>query len=179
MPSYYDLDDIIAESHRIPCNINVTLPHLGILEGNPGQTLEKDTKLELPLWIAFILAMTPIGEDSEETFITLLQPDAFARKVINTIKTSSTSLDVHSIAPNYYSLVEKWSRMFEDHGLVDVVLRMLQERSTELNRFAQNLSGVQKESGFLYSLDEFEKQLYRNAQIDAKALRSWMYGEDR
>ncbi|KAH3684715.1 hypothetical protein WICPIJ_004301 [Wickerhamomyces pijperi] len=178
MPSYYDLDDIISESQRIPCKIEVTLPNLGILEGNPGQTITKDTKLELPIWIATVLALTEVERDSNINFITLLQPDAVSKKVINTIKTSPTSLDLHSVAPHYYSFIEKWAELFNDKDLVDTILVMLKERAMELNRFAHNLSGVQKESNFLYSLDEFEKLVYRSAHSGAKNYRGWVNGEE-
>lgn len=61
------------------------------------------------------------SEESNTAFIELIQPEAINSKVINAIKTSSTSLDVHSISQHYYALVEKWGELFTDKELVDVV----------------------------------------------------------
>jgi len=62
-----------------------------------------------------------VSEESSTAFIELIQPEAINTKVINAIKTSSTSLDIHSISQHYYSLVEKWGKLFTDKELVDVV----------------------------------------------------------
>lgn len=83
--------------------------------------IAKDTKLELPMWIAEVLAVCMTSEESSTAFIELIQPEAINTKVINAIKTSSTSLDVHSISQHYYALVQKWGELFTDKELVDVV----------------------------------------------------------
>ena len=43
--NYFDLDDILADSEKIPCRFNITVPGLGYLEGNPGKAIAKDTKI--------------------------------------------------------------------------------------------------------------------------------------
>ncbi|KAH3671401.1 hypothetical protein WICMUC_004698 [Wickerhamomyces mucosus] len=172
--SYYDIDDIIGDSQRLPCKFNTDAKGLGWLEGNPGKDMKSGTKLELPFWISEILAISTISSDSDITFIELLQPDALNKKVLNAIKTSSISLDLHSISTNYYSLVEKWAGLYNDEELVQVIGDMLKERSDEINNYAQNFKGNQQESGFLYSLDEFEKKLYKITHESYKNLKKWL-----
>lgn len=144
---------------------------------NKEQIIE-GTKLELPFWLAEVLAICGIAEDSSTGFIDLIPPEALNKKVINAIKTSSISLDVHSISQHYYALVEKWGKLFSDKELVEVVSQMLKERADEINNHAQNLRGVQQESSFLYSLDEFEKQLYKASHESYKSLKKWMHNEN-
>ena len=38
---YYDLDDILADSEKLTCKFNITVPGLGYLEGNPGNLFMK------------------------------------------------------------------------------------------------------------------------------------------
>ncbi|CCH43265.1 DNA replication complex GINS protein [Wickerhamomyces ciferrii] len=157
--SYYDLDDIISDG-QVSCSL-----------------IAKDTKLELPIWIAEILAICSVSDDSSSFFIEMIQPEAIGSKVMNAIKTSPTSIDIHSISQHYYSLVEKWGKLYTDKKLVDVVQQMLKERSEEINNHAQSLRGAQQETSFLYTLDEFEKQLYKISHESHKNLKKWLQNE--
>lgn len=150
------------------------MPKVGYLEGTPGTDVKAGTKLELPFWIAEVLAMSPSSPNSDEAFLDLLQPDALQKRVINAIKANPVSLDVHSISPHFYALVEKWCLLFGDKELSTVAQAMLKERSDEINNFAQNTRGTHQESGFLFSLDEYEKQLYKASHESYKELKKWM-----
>jgi GINS complex subunit 3 len=152
---------------------------LGYLEGTPGADIKEGTKTELPFWIAEFLALAAISETSDVGFVNLLQPDALHKKVINAIKTSPVSLDLHSISPHFYALVEKWAMLYEDNELSEVAQEMLKERADEINNYAQNLRGTHQESGFLYSMDEFEKTLYKTAHESYKQIKKWMHNENK
>lgn len=169
----------LTNRKRVPCKFNTTVPSLGYLEGTPGADVREGSKVELPLWIAEFLAISAISETSEVGFVDLLQPDALHKKVINAIKTSPQSLDVHSVTPHFYSLVERWTKLYSDKELSLVAQQMLRDRADEINNYAQNLRGTHQESGFLYSLDEFEKTLYKSAHESYKQLKRWMHYEDR
>lgn len=171
--NYYDLDDILADGEKIPCRFNITVPGLGYLEGNPGKAIPKDTKVELPLWLAEILAICELLEESQQSFIDLSQPDFINTKVLNAIKTNAVSMDLHSILTNYYKLSEKWASMFNDMELTELVMQMLKERSFEINNFASN-TNKQINSNFIYSLDEFEKKLFKVTSESNKQMRKWL-----
>lgn len=171
--SYYDLDDVLTDGEKIPCRFNMTVPGLGYLEGNPGKAIEKNTKIELPLWLAEVLAICELSEESQSTFIDLSQPDFLNAKVINAIKANPLSIDLHSILTNYYRLSEKWAAMFSDEELIEVVLTMLKERAFEINNFACN-TNKQSNNNFIYSLDEFEKKLYKATSVSNKQMRNWI-----
>lgn len=170
---YYDIDDILAESEKIPCRFNLTVPGLGYLEGNPGKSIKKDTKIELPLWLAEVLAICLILDDSDQSFIELAEPDYINSKVINAIKSDPITVDLHTVLPNFYKLVEKWAAMFSEAELISIVMQMLKERAFEINNYASN-TNKHLSNTFIYSLDEFEKKLFRITSDSSKEMRKWM-----
>ncbi|KAK6458402.1 uncharacterized protein RJT20DRAFT_126426 [Scheffersomyces xylosifermentans] len=171
--NYYDLDDILADGEKIPCRFNITVPGLGYLEGNPGKAINKDSKIELPLWLAEILAVCVNLDESGSSFIDLPEPEFLGTKVKNAIKTSPTSVDLHKLLPNYYRLVEKWCTMVPEPELIDIVMTMLKERSFEISNFAGN-ANKQINNEFIYTLDEFEKQLFKMTSESNKHMRKWL-----
>lgn len=171
--SYYDLDDILADAEKVPCNFNLTVPGLGYLEGNPGKSMKKDTKLELPLWLAEVLATCVISDDSQQSFVELLEPDFINPKVLNAIKADPVSVDLHQILPNFYKLVEKWCEMFSDADIAEVAMATLKERAFEINNYAGN-ANKQVTNNFLHSLDEYERQLFKVTMESNKQMRHWM-----
>lgn len=169
---YYDIDDILADSEKVPCRFTLTVPGLGYLEGNPGKAIEKDTKVELPMWLAEVLATSLVLAGTEDSFVELLQPEFVGPRVLNAIRADPTSVDLHTIASNFYRLAEKWLALFNDTELVEVVMAMLKERAVEIDNYASNTSNLVN-SNFLYSLDEFERALYRATYESKKQMRTW------
>lgn len=181
--SYYDIDDILADASKFPCKFNYDIPGLGYLEGNPGKSIKKNAKLELPLWLARILAIVGGEQEHEDEealpFVELLAPETFSSRVINAIKSGASTLDVHSISAHFYSLAIKWATLFNDQELVKVLNDMLVERGQEISNFASSVSTdshMHSETGtFMLTLDEFEKQLYRDAHESCKEMKRWMF----
>lgn len=169
---YYDINDILADGEKIPCKFNLSVPGLGYLEGNPGKLIQNGTKLDLPMWLAEVLAVCSTLENTQETFIELLEPDFIAPKVLNAIRADPKSVDLHSIMANFYKLCEKWATMFNEKELIDTILMMLKERAMEIDNFASNAT-KHVSSPFLLSLDEFEKDLYRITYESKKQMRIW------
>ncbi|KOS14531.1 hypothetical protein Malapachy_0866 [Malassezia pachydermatis] len=58
---YWDVDDILAESQvggfRLPCVFAIDVPGLGYLEGAGQSDIQKHTRVELPYWMAHMLAV--------------------------------------------------------------------------------------------------------------------------
>lgn len=169
---YYDIDDILADGERIPCKFNLSVPGLGYLEGNPGKGIAKDTKLDLPWWLATVLAVSVILPDTEESFIELLDPDFISSKVLNALHADPTSVDLHMIMGHFYKQTQKWAAMFNETDLIETVMMLLKERALEIDNYANN-STKHVHSNFLYTLDEFEKKLYRATAESKKQMRRW------
>ncbi|CAI5760384.1 unnamed protein product [Candida verbasci] len=170
--SYYDIDDIIADSQKIPCQFNITVPGLGYLEGNPGKSIKQNTKIELPFWLAEILAISTIL-NNDESFINLIDPDFISTKIINAIKSDSNSIDLHKIISHYYVSIEKWCKLFNDVELIENSMHLLKQRSFEINNFANNVN-KSVGSDFIYTLDEFEKKLYKDSCESNKLMKKWL-----
>ena len=118
---YYDLDDILAVQQKVPCRFNCTVPGLGYLEGNPGRALEANTKVDLPFWLASVLNTILAQDDSSQddyTFLDIEDPEFINTKVLNAIRASATTIDLHKIAQHYYNLVIRWCTMYSQDDLV-------------------------------------------------------------
>ncbi|RCK65368.1 DNA replication complex GINS protein PSF3 [Candida viswanathii] len=170
--NYYDLDDILTEAEKVPTKFNITVPGLGYLEGNPGKPIHEDTKIELPLWLAKVLATLTIDEESNQSFIDLKDPEFINTKVMNAIKTDPASIDLHTLAPYYYAMVLKWGSMYSDEKLIENVMNCLKSRSLEIYNFSNNANKTLNNE-FLYSLDEFEKVLFKLTSEGNKLMRQW------
>ncbi|SCW03819.1 LAFE_0G18910g1_1 [Lachancea fermentati] len=179
---YYDIDDILSDATKFPCRFNYSIPGLGYLEGNVGNPIQKNAKIELPLWLARVLAIIGANadEDSEDAlpFLELMTPDMLSTRVMNAIKSNPVSLDVHSINSHFYALATKWATLFNDALLVKILNVMILERSQEINNHAASVSidsMVKNDPGmFLLTLDESEKQLYKDSHISCKEMKQWM-----
>lgn len=185
--SYYSIDDILAETTKFPCRFNYDIPGLGFLEGNPGKAINKNAKIELPFWLAKILAIVGVEHDLTDEaplpFLELLPPDLFGPKVINAIKSDATSLDVHSINVHFYSLAIKWASLFNDREIANITSGMLLERCQEINNYAVSGSSDDQQmayypesvSSFLLTLDEFEKLLYTRTKRSSMEMKNWIF----
>ncbi|PSK39625.1 hypothetical protein C7M61_001425 [Candidozyma pseudohaemuli] len=169
---YYDIDDILADGEKVPCAFNATYPGLGFLEGSPGRPLQKDTKVELPMWLAKLLAMSELLAQSDLSFVEMLTPDFISTKVLNAIRADPKSVDLHSLKASYYKLAEQWIYIFSDHQVAEIVMELLKLRALEIDNFASN-TNKHVNSSFLLSLDEFEKKLYKVTAESKRQNRQW------
>ena len=190
---YYDIEDVLADGTDFPCKFQYDIPGLGYLENNPGRPITKNTKLNLPLWLARILAIVGgdevLVDEDPVPFVELLPPDMFSTKVVNAIKTDPVALDLHSINSHFFSLAIKWITLFSEKELANVVSELLLQRAQELNHHASSLSidlnadSAAKNptntniatSTFLLKLDEMEKDIYRKSHESYKETKKWMF----
>ncbi|SCU84168.1 LADA_0D00232g1_1 [Lachancea dasiensis] len=181
--SYYDIDDILADASKFPCRFNYDIPGLGYLEGNAGKEIRKNAKVELPLWLARILAIVGgdagLNDEDALPFVELMQPEMFSPKVLNAIKSGPVTLDVHSINSHFYALAIKWATLFNDRDLIEVLNYMLLERCQEINNHAssvqlENVGRGGSQGTFMLTLDEFEKVLYKDSHESCKDTKKWV-----
>ncbi|GMM38280.1 DNA replication protein [Saccharomycopsis crataegensis] len=166
---------------RIPCKFNVQVAGLGYLEETGNADIKENTKLELPVWLAGILSGIPImSEEGEEVrLLDLLPPDAFNKKIINSIKSNSVNLSLRSVLPNFYSLAERWCFWFEDAAFVEIIQQMLKDRSVVMNDYSFNLNSTNSSnndeiSRFVHSLDNLEKEIFMVCVASHKDAKQWL-----
>lgn len=190
---YYDIDDVLADGTDFPCKFQYDIPGLGYLENNPGRPITKNTKLNLPLWLARILAIVggdeALVDEEPVPFVELLPPDMFSNKVMNAIKTDPVALDLHSINSHFFSLAIKWITLFSEKELANVVSELLLQRAQELNHHASSLAvDINADSAgkstantniatstFLLKLDEMEKDIYKKSHESYKDTKRWVF----
>ncbi|TQS34410.1 hypothetical protein Golomagni_05209 [Golovinomyces magnicellulatus] len=178
--SYYDINSILTEAHKVPCTFELEVPNLGYLDSNAGHTLKSGTRVELPLWLAEILAVS--SASSTKSLVTLDLPASLAPQVINALKADPISVDLRALAQNFYGLGARILELFEEEEICDVLIQTWRARAMEINDCARHAGTVRRygvgigdgEDVFLRGLDEAERELFRTTHNSSKALGAWM-----
>lgn len=58
---YWSIDSILADSQKLPCTLNLDVRGLGYLQGNSEPDIQQHTRVELPFWIAELLALQSVA----------------------------------------------------------------------------------------------------------------------
>ncbi|VEU20916.1 DEKNAAC101817 [Brettanomyces naardenensis] len=141
--------------------------------------------MELPMWLADILAVCAAqnddgidnAEENAETqaFIRLIEPEFFSKQFLNFIKSDTLKVNLAPFA-YYYKIVAKWSYMFNDTELVELISKMFVARASEINGLSYKLndqfSGDNQE--FLNGLENFEKRLFKMSHLSYKDMNNWI-----
>lgn len=116
--SYYSVDAILTDSQKAPCTFELKVPHLTPL--NNGSAIENGMKLELPLWMADMLALSKPGGPSS-SLASLDMPAALGPRVINALKADPKSVDIKAQARWFYGLGERMLDLFDEEEMTDVL----------------------------------------------------------
>ncbi|OQO11089.1 hypothetical protein B0A48_05344 [Cryoendolithus antarcticus] len=175
--SYYSLPQIQTDAQKVPCTTLLPLPHLGHLSGNPAQTLEKNTSLSLPLWLAEMLLIAPAP--NTPAAITMDLPPPLQHRVVNALKANPVTLDLRAQAPHFYALGARMLELFEDEDLVEVLLETFRTRAVEIaDRASGGVGGraAGDEGGFLLGLEDGEKRLWEASREGSASVGKWLAG---
>ncbi|KAG4420424.1 DNA replication protein [Cadophora malorum] len=179
--SYYDIDAILTDAQKVPCTFELDVPNLGYLDNNAGHALKSGTRVELPLWLAEMLAVS--SPNSNKSLVTLDLPPSLAPRVMNALKADPKSVDLRALAQNFYGLGSRILELFEEEEVCDVLMDTFRSRAAEISDHASNAGASQRSGGggvgndgveFLRGLDEMERGLFRAAHDSSKAMRVWM-----
>ncbi|KAL2823899.1 hypothetical protein BDW59DRAFT_148176 [Aspergillus cavernicola] len=170
--SYYDVDSILTDAQKLPCTFELDVPGLGILEGNPGESIKAGTRIDLPLWLGEMLSIG--ARLGTSRLVTLDIPSALSERVMNAFQADPRTVDLRSLAPNYYRLSERVLELFEEEEMIDILSNTFKKRAAEIADHAHNPKGALGDGAeFLQGLDETERQLFRVAHDSAKETRIW------
>lgn len=173
MTSYYDVDAILTDAQKVPCTFELTVPGLGYLEGNMSGDIKQGSKVELPLWLGEMLALSHSLNTS--AFLTLDPPSALAPRVMNALKADPRTVDLRALAPHFYNLGARILELFEEEEMIEVLSDTFKSRAAVIADQAHNPRGALGEGAdFMRGLDENERQLFRAAHDSAKGVRTWM-----
>jgi GINS complex subunit 3 len=199
--SYYDIDAILTDAQvhsllpnhactitnlhqKVPCTFELDIPGLGYLD-NAGHTLKAGTRVELPLWLAEMLAVS--SPSTTKPLVTLDLPACLSPRVMNALKADPKSVDLRAQAQHFYALGARILDLFEEDEILDVLTETFRVRAVEIGDHAANAGAGSRTAGggggvgvgadgveFLRGLDEVERGLFRVAHDSARAMRTWM-----
>ncbi|KAK9465162.1 DNA replication complex GINS protein-like protein psf3 [Lipomyces arxii] len=178
MSRYYDIDDILTDGQPIPVVFQVDVPGLGYLDRgrSAGKDLKEGTRMELPLWLAEILAVS--GVDDQSGFVTVTAPNALSTKAINALRAEAVSVDLRTQSLHFYNLAERWLAMAgeeDEDKMLETVMSAIKARAVVVNDYAHNTRTVQvTNSDFINRLDDTEQKLFRAAHDSAKDVKKWL-----
>ncbi|KAI5795741.1 hypothetical protein EDC01DRAFT_63160 [Geopyxis carbonaria] len=173
---YYDIDDILTDAQKLPCLMEVSYPGLGFIESTSASTdLKKGTRLQIPIWLAEMLAgATALG--FRENIVSVSTPMALSPRVLNALKADPRHVELRQFATNFYGLGEKFLELFDDESIREVLIATYKLRAAEIADLAHNPQGaISGEAGkFLGGLDEQERALFRISHESTKAIKRFM-----
>ncbi|KAL3426742.1 DNA replication complex GINS protein psf-3 [Phlyctema vagabunda] len=180
--SYYDIDAILTDAQKVPCTFELDIPGLGYLDNNAGHTLKSGTRVELPLWLSEMLAVS--SASASKSLVTLDLPPALAPRVMNALKADPKSVDLRALAQHFYGLGTRILELFEEEEICDVLMQTFRARAAEISDHASNAGAGARGGGgggvggegveFLRGLDESERALFRSSHDSSKAMKLWM-----
>lgn len=117
--AYYSPDAILTDAQKVPCVFELAVPGLAPL--NNGTAIEHGTKLDLPLWMCELLAISKPAGPSSSSMISLDMPAALNQRVVNALRADPKSVDVRAQAQFFYGLGEKMLYLFEEEEMTEVL----------------------------------------------------------
>lgn len=81
--------------------------------------MKEGTKVELPLWLGEMLAVSqPSGTSS---LATPDLPSALGQRVMNALKADPRTVDIRAQAPHFYGLGARMLELFEEEEIVEIL----------------------------------------------------------
>ncbi|RYP84699.1 hypothetical protein DL769_001133 [Monosporascus sp. CRB-8-3] len=181
--SYYDLDAILTDSEKVPCKFELDVPELGYLDNNPSQPLKAGASVNLPLWLAELLALANRSggntQEDAKSFVTLNLPPALSNEVMSALKADPRAVPLRDQSHNFYGLGTRMLDLFEEREICAILRKTFVTRATDIALHARKAGatedmGVGAGEEFLRGLDEWERKLFRKAHESTKSTKEWM-----
>lgn len=151
----------------MPCLMEVSYPGLGFIESTSASTdLKKGTRVQLPVWLAEMLAgATALG--FSENILSVSTPSALSPRVLNALKADPRHVELRQFATNFYGIGEKFLELFDDESIREVLITTYKLRAAEIADLAHNPQGaISGEAGkFLGGLDEQERACKYGSEV--------------
>jgi GINS complex subunit 3 len=138
---YWDLSSILADSVRLPCHFAIDVPGLshviGINQGKAddgasSSTIQKKARVDLPYWMAELLALHNV--------VDLSFPRQYSSRVRNALDAQAKNVRLRDLNAWWYAVGIRLSSLIEAKELVDVLAKTYQARITPIYSSLQNLA---------------------------------------
>ncbi|KAF9057401.1 hypothetical protein BJ165DRAFT_1378995 [Panaeolus papilionaceus] len=184
---YFSIDSILAENQKIQCTFKEQLPHMGHLGGGSERDISVNSKVQLPLWLAY----TVIYSNWAEFNI----PTPFSTRVRNALKAEPCSVRLSNLVGAgglWYGFGKAIMDILSDeqaNEMSAMLTAAFSGRLPELIDQAQHFAALGRgggggpsgnvAQGFREGLDTTERELFSLAQECAKQIKLWYESSDR
>ncbi|KAH9062208.1 GINS complex, Psf3 component [Lactarius vividus] len=185
---YYSIDSILSENQKIQCTFKVDIPDMGHLDGGHERDIKAQSKIQLPLWLAFILIYSD--------YVDFAIPTPFSSRVRNALNAEAKSVRLSALVGaggHWYGFGKIISRLLDDsqaNEMSDLLTKarfdgFLSEVIDQAQHFAAlGPAGGGGQSGdsalaFREGLEVTERELFSLAQESAKKTKQWYESTDR
>ncbi|KPM34812.1 hypothetical protein AK830_g11759 [Neonectria ditissima] len=171
--SYYDIDSILTDAEKVPCQFEIDVAYLGHLD-NASSGLKSGTPLSLSLWLAEMLAISTLPDDAGAP-LTLNLPPCLSPAVLAALAADPRAVALRDQSPHFYGVGVRMLDLFDERAIADVLRRTFVVRAADVGLHArkadEGVGGRGEE--FLRGLDEWERGLFRRAHEGVKGAREW------
>lgn len=171
MSNYYDIDDILCSSVKVPCIFQTTVQDYGFLAGHDQDDLPVNSRLELPFWLVEPLAI--------DEAVQIETPKFFGRVVQNDLNANSMEVDIRRLCPFFYGFGALFieSVIDQNHTVTRMLFRAFRTRLLQIMNYTQSSCLTTMEDvGFLQTLDHAEMELYLLGCATTHTRRKWLDG---
>ncbi|KFA66702.1 hypothetical protein S40285_04989 [Stachybotrys chlorohalonatus IBT 40285] len=173
--SYYDVDAILTDAEKVPCQFDMDIPYLGHLD-NSTHGLKSGTQLALPLWLATMLALAAPGGDDSRPPLSLNLPASLSEAVVAALKADPRAVALRDQSMHFYGVGVRMLDLFDEPEMGAVLRRTFVARATDVGLHARKADegvGGGRGEEFLRGLDEWERALFRRAHEGVRSAREW------
>ncbi|GAA5940283.1 DNA replication protein PSF3 [Sporobolomyces koalae] len=172
MAAFYDVQEFLADSQRMPSKILFDIPNCGHLEGSADKDLQTNTNLELPFWLAHKL--------HDEDMIALTLPRPYNNTVRNALAASPESVHLRNLGGgggSFYAGGTRLLKQIEDEALAKTLEDAFKARLVQIMDQSQHSLADHGGEGAAYEfsqgLDAWEKELFHVGEASAKQMKNW------
>ncbi|EPQ28788.1 uncharacterized protein PFL1_03591 [Pseudozyma flocculosa PF-1] len=137
--SYWSIDSIIADASKLPCTFNIDVHNLGHLQSTDEDDIKQHARLELPFWLAELLALNDV--------VSLTMPKAYGPRVKAALDANPTSVQLRQQNNNWYALGMRLANLMDSDELMDVLSKAYTGRLAQIYEQTQHLSSSSSNSG--------------------------------
>jgi len=161
---YYDIDTILAEEERIPTRFRYDAHQLGYLDpGSVEEDITKDTKVELPLFLAKML--------SKKQLVVLSVPKCYEAKFRSNMNADASVMDLHRY-PYYYDVGQDLSLLLKEADLHGILQKAFAQRYKMILDKSQNMRNADT-TEFTTRLTTNENKLFEAGYLSSIEYEKW------
>ncbi|KAJ4124420.1 DNA replication protein [Fusarium falciforme] len=170
--SYYDIDAILTDAEKVPCQFEIDVPYLGHLDNSP-HGLKPNTPLNLPLWLAEMLALA--STPTSRAPLTLNLPPCLSAVVLAALRADPRAVPLRDQSAHFYGVGVRMLDLFDERDIAEVLRKTFVVRAGEVGLHARKADeGVGGNGGeFLRGLEEWERALFRRGHDGVKGAKEW------